>query len=85
VDASRSGGTCGRLGQDAAGVEAAGVLDDEPDVAGAGVDVLDDVLDDESPDVLDDESDDVLDDESDDDVPELPDRFDDEPARASLR
>lgn len=61
------------------------MLDDEPDVAGAGVDVLDDVLDDESPDVLDDESDDVLDDESDDDVPELPDRFDDEPARASLR
>ena len=81
MDASRSGGTCGRLGQDAAGVDAAGVLDDEPDVAGAGVDVLDD----ESPDVLDDESDDVLDDESDDDVPELPDRFDDEPARASLR
>ncbi|MCC2334290.1 hypothetical protein [Cellulomonas wangsupingiae] len=80
VDASRPRGTCGRLGQDAAGVEAAGVLDDEPDVAGAGVEVLDDVLDDESVDELDDESDDVL-----DDVPELPDRFDDEPARASLR
>lgn len=81
MDASHRRGTCGRLGQDAAGVEAAGVLDDDPDVAGAGVDVPDDVLDDDPADVLDDDSEDVLD----DDDPELPDRFDDEPVRASLR